>query len=122
MTDERDRQSILARRRFFVASALAGIAAAGCDNKAAQPCLKVASPPVADAAPASPPTATAPESEGDAGAPQPCLSPLPPPTTDSDAQAIVDPPAPSARPAQPEPPKPLPCLKVAIPRDTNLKR
>jgi hypothetical protein len=45
MTDEknrRERELILARRRFFVASALAGVVTTACTP---QPCLNVAEPP-----------------------------------------------------------------------------
>lgn len=46
--DERDKKIILARRRFFIATAVAGLAATQCDNPF-RPCLKVAMP-VGDAA------------------------------------------------------------------------
>lgn len=55
-----DREAILARRKMFIASALAGLAI-GCEgNTAPQACLKVAPPP-GDAQPDA------------SAAPQPCL-------------------------------------------------
>lgn len=49
--DERDKKIILARRRFFVATAVAGLAATQCESPF-RPCLKVAMP--VDAAASAP--------------------------------------------------------------------
>ncbi|HMR09102.1 MAG TPA: hypothetical protein PKA88_25150 [Polyangiaceae bacterium] len=97
---KRDRASILARRKFFIASALAGITAASCNNKEPQVCLKVMS-----------------EHEPDAGAPQPCLDILTAEDKDSAAPLVsaVPEPAPSALPPSPPSPEPKVCLKVALP-------
>lgn len=43
--DDRDRKTILARRRFFIATAVAGLAATQCENPF-RPCLKIAMPEV----------------------------------------------------------------------------
>jgi hypothetical protein len=98
MGADSDRAAILARRRFFVASALAGIVAGGCDKKA-EPCLSVTVVPREDAqasaASDAQPDAVAPPVEAsevvDAGRPHPCLSPRP-------------------------------CLKIAAPRDAARDR
>jgi hypothetical protein len=112
MADRKDdRQAILARRRFFVASALAGLASAQCDNPF-RPCLEVASPPGRPDAAVAPPAATTAAGAQDAAPPQPCLEIAP---TPPDASAIA-PPAPAPTPATPEHP-PQVCLKVAVPRD-----
>ncbi|MEZ4219482.1 MAG: hypothetical protein R3B13_01045 [Polyangiaceae bacterium] len=100
-----DREAILVRRKFFVASALAGLALTACDDKAGKPtvCLNVAEP------------------VKDSGTAQPCLEPVPPPTaSNTEEQApsvclkVAMPPEPSAGPA---PTKPTVCLKVAPPPD-----
>jgi hypothetical protein len=95
-----DRASILARRKFFIASALAGITAASCNNKEPQVCLKVMS-----------------EHEPDAGAPQPCLDVLTEEDKDSAAPLVsaVPEPTPSAIPQPTPSPEPKVCLKVALP-------
>lgn len=101
---ERDREAILARRRFLVASALASVVAAGCDKVLPQPCLE-------------PPLAT-----GDAATPTPCLSkPVPqpclevaPPPESGDAGSDFAQPPPDA-----EADKPRVCLRVAAPRDAG---
>jgi len=131
--DEEDRQSILARRALFVASALSGMALLdGCSRP--QPCLSVIPlerlvPPGADAATAPPPDAPSttpspclaftPEPDPphddltpDAGlpAPQPCLSVTP--------RRDAGPPPPGEhRPSRGfEPPaRPSPCLSIAAP-------
>jgi hypothetical protein len=97
---KRDRASILARRKFFIASALAGITAASCNNKEPQVCLKVAS-----------------EYEPETGAPEPCLAVQP--EEDKDSAVVAAPSAPA--PTQTTDPEPAPtqepqvCLKVAPP-------
>ncbi|MBX3127777.1 MAG: hypothetical protein KF718_13720 [Polyangiaceae bacterium] len=99
---ERDRQAILARRRYFVASALASIAAAGCD-KAPQPCLEpplIASGTTSAEPPHSPFT--------------PCLEPpsieQPPATADA-AAASADAGRPKAIVPPPAPTRPMVCLR-----------
>jgi hypothetical protein len=57
--DDRDRKTILARRRFFIATAVAGLAATQCENPF-RPCLKVAMP-VVDASASPPPETDVPE-------------------------------------------------------------
>jgi len=92
---DRDRSQILARRRLFVASALAGVVVAGCDQIAPKPCLE---PPPVDAG-ATPPTPCLAQQLADAEpAPRPCLEPMPRPTTG-------------------EEPGPKVCLRVAAPRN-----
>lgn len=106
---DRDRDAILARRKIFIASALASLAATSCDKpqpclsqapvntgtvSEPQVCLKIALPP-ADAEPA------APSGEGDAGTdapPMPCLSQT----------------APSVDAGKPPPPPPQPCLSPKV--------
>ncbi len=115
----RDRDAILARRKFFIASALAGIAATSCD-KEPKVCLNIAQPQREDAA-----------------APMPCLEALPKPQPEAQAAppASATPtastPAPDpTKPSEPSvclkvaaPPKPAPrprvCLKVAMPKDDD---
>jgi hypothetical protein len=57
--DDRDRKTILARRRFFIATAVAGLAATQCDNPF-RPCLKIAMP--VDAGASALPESSVPES------------------------------------------------------------
>lgn len=113
-----DRAAILARRRFFVASALAGLAGTQCDN-AARPCLEVAPPP--DAAAVRPATPTTPDAATRAApTPQPCLE-VAPPREDAAAAALPHKPVPTA--SQRPKPGPQPCLKVVIPRElTGLEK
>lgn len=116
MTDERDRATILARRRRFLAVALAGIAVQGCDPKP-RVCLKQAPPPtvqvpeedagteIDDAGlieEAGTEDATTPEPE-----PTVCLSPPVEPQVCLRLKAPPNPP-----PPPPGPPKPAPkvCL------------
>jgi hypothetical protein len=82
---DRDRAQILARRRRFVASALAGVVVAGCDQCVPKPCLE---PPAIDAAsaPLTPCLSKMMPADGGESAPRPCLEPMPAPTT-SDAPA-----------------------------------
>jgi hypothetical protein len=121
-----DRDAILARRRFFVASAMAGVVVAACDRAGPQVCLEQMPPPT-DAGPSS-----APDSERP---PQPCLE-IPPPVNEDagsttsvedatdagkDAGKIEKPPQPCLTPMRPRdagPPAPPPqvCLKVAPPK------
>jgi hypothetical protein len=73
--NRRERELILARRRFFVASALASVGVVGACQP--QPCLNVAEPPRSEAGPdPSVPDETPPdEGQPDAGeSPQVCLS------------------------------------------------
>lgn len=114
MTDERerDRQAILARRRYFVASALASIAAAGCD-KAPQPCLEpplIASGTTSAEPPHSPFT--------------PCLEPPsieePPATADAMATASADAGRPKAVVSPPAPTRPMVCLRPPPMKKTDL--
>ncbi len=115
----RDRDAILARRKFFIASALAGIAATSCD-KDPKVCLNIAQPQREDAA-----------------APMPCLEPPPKPQPEAQAEPTASasptastpvpdptkPPEPSVCLKVAEPPKPAPrprvCLKVAVPKDDD---
>lgn len=108
MADEekrgKDRDAILARRRFFVASAMASVVATACD-RGPMVCLEVAPVPTAGSPDGGPPPRPCleimpPEDAGtasaeDAGAPQPCLSV--PMQTDASAEPRV-------------------CLKVALPK------
>ena len=75
-----DRDTILARRRLLMVSALAGLAVTSCE-KASQPCLSIT--PVTDG-----------------GEPRPCLKPQlrPTPSTEPDAAA------PAAKPCLEAPP------------------
>lgn len=75
-----DRDTILARRRLLMVSALAGLAVASCE-KASQPCLSI-------------------EPVTDGGEPQACLKPHLPP----DAAAKADAAVPAAKPCLEAPP------------------
>jgi len=100
----RDRDAILARRRFFVASALASVVATGCDKVVPQPCLEVM--PVADGGHPTPCLST-PMLQDAEPAPMPCLEVARPPEGDA-GSTFAQPP--------PEPPEPQVCLRVAAPR------
>ena len=132
---DEDTQAILNRRRFLIASALAGAglgaAATGCDRDA-QPdiCLKVAPRPrLTPKPPAKPGTADRPEPKpATAVEPRPCLEPVPPdrghkPGTRPEVCLSVEiPPAPKPGPKvclklAPRKPEPKPCLTVP-PRPT----
>lgn len=89
------RDLILARRRFFIASALAGVAISGCDKKPTV-CLDVAVP--------EPTTATT--ASASAVAPGPCLD-LPPPEPSVCLEMTM--PEPSAQPSSA--PAPRVCLE-----------
>ena len=124
MTQHDDpRSKILARRAAFVAAALAGIGAAGCDDSAkAQVCLDIASdasaPDGADAAD---------QKDGDAD-PQPCLTPEQPdadaepqvclsyvePDADAEPQVCLSPPLDDADPPDGDA-EPQPCLSPPDP-------
>jgi hypothetical protein len=123
VTDEknrRERELILARRRFFVASALAGVVTTACTP---QPCLNVAEPPTREPEEGGTSEATggsagatgaagAPGStEPDAGA-EPVGTKAPPP----DAGGI--PPKVCLKVA---PPPPHVCLEFAEPLEKNTK-
>lgn len=123
MTDEknrRERELILARRRFFVASALAGVVTTACTP---QPCLNVAEP-------ARPPEegGTVEGAGGSAGAPGAAGAPG---TTEPDAGAAPvstnDPPPPDAGSIPPTvclkvaPPPPHVCLEFAEPPEKKTK-
>jgi len=100
MSAERDRETILARRRFFVASAIASVVATGCDKVTPQPCLE---PPLATDA-ANPNVCLAYPGPRDAALPEP---------TDDDAGS-------DASVGLAEPPdaaEPTPCLSVVRHRD-----
>jgi len=93
---ERERAAILARRKYFVATALAGIAVGGGACEPPRPCLQVpmAAPRDAEASPSPTDAASPAPSETVESPPQPCLEiavPRPPP--DAEAQ-------------------PAPCLKM----------
>jgi hypothetical protein len=95
MADNEDRAAVLARRKYFIASALAGIATVACDRPAV--CLDVVAAPTGSTTPttesasATPSTSTdapkpphtADAEEVDAAPPMPCLeiAPQPPPST-----------------------------------------
>ena len=115
MTRDDDRRAILARRRFFVASALAGLASAQCDNPF-RPCLEVAPLPHSEAG-SAPQSATAPPRADAEAPPQPCLEVMP--TPESDAAAPATPP-PAAAPVDTQ--HPTVCLKVAVPPDRGRSR
>ena len=81
MSPKDDRDKILARRRIFVASALAGAVVTGC-KKDPQVCLNVAMPTEAGATSITPDAGAAAATDagddaGDGGVPRPrvCLSP-----------------------------------------------
>lgn len=116
----RDREAILARRRFFVASALAGVVAAGCDKPEPQVCLKVAPVPVDDGGPSPQPCLS--EARPLDAEPMPCLEVARPEPDAGDPSSVIEPEprvclkvAAPPRDAGPEP-APRPCLKVA-PKD-----
>jgi len=94
--NKRERELILARRRFFVASALAGVVSA-CEQPAAQPCLNVAIP------------------LRDAGA-----RPTPVPST-SDSAMVAPPPPPEVCLEVAQPP-PQVCLEFAEPPKDSQKK
>jgi hypothetical protein len=104
-----DRRAILARRKFFVASAMAGIAVSGCKSEP-QVCLKVATPPGPSAQPTAGPGPTTSE-DASTIEPQVCLEVAAP-----DVPRETD-----AGPDEPPPPEPRPCLKIAPPDDRNAK-
>ena len=93
MADNEDRAAVLARRKYFIASALAGIATVACDRPAV--CLDVVAAPTGSTTPTAEsttaasstdtpkPTHTADPEEVDAAPPMPCLeiAPTPPPST-----------------------------------------
>ncbi len=101
---KRDRSSILARRKFFIASALAGITAASCNTKEPQVCLKTPAP-------------TEGTEEAPAETDPPDVSPTAEPTSAPSGSAPVA----SADPPPPPPPEPQVCLKVPAPSPTNDK-
>lgn len=114
---KRDREAVLARRKFFIASALAGVAATSCD-KGPTVCLNIAQTPPEDAAvpmpclepPASPePHATAAPSSDPLLEPSVCLKIAMPRSPDAGAKTQAPAPA----------PKPRVCLKVAAPKDDD---
>lgn len=108
MTDEKsrkEREIILARRRFFVASALATVVTTACTPR---PCLNVAEPQSPDGGVPEDTNGSA-GATGGAGAPpviEPDAGETTPPTSTGDPQSAPD--------AGPGPP-PLVCLKVAPP-------
>ena len=118
---DRDRERILARRKFFIASAVAGMTMSSCDK--AQPCLNVAAPVQDSGSPPRPCLKVAPQATAvqDAGAPSPApaaSSAAPAPTAERDAKAPPAPPRPCLKVAPQKPKdddKPRPCLRVASP-------
>lgn len=127
MSDGKDsdaRALILARRQFFIASALAGVAIAGCDGP--QPCLDVApvDPPTPDPAPPTSSAASSAAKPEPSVVPQPavCLemAPVPERTAQPSATTGAAPqPAPRVCLKKVPPPKPTPkvCLKKLPPGD-----
>lgn len=122
-SDKSDRDAILARRKLFVASAMASIAVTQtrCESPF-RPCLEPAiradaEPMVCLSAPpqpadASAPVVAAPDASADAGAePATCLSVAVPVAVDAGRDAALKPP----KPPTPclAPPRPQPCLKPA---------
>ncbi|MEZ4221287.1 MAG: hypothetical protein R3B13_10170 [Polyangiaceae bacterium] len=111
-----DRERVLARRRFFVASALAGIAAVSCakpDAKAAPGTGEPAAvPPTAEPVPSLPEDGEgAAADDASAGSDEPLVTTVPaPPDTASAGPSGLPPPPP------PPPPKPTVCLRVANPK------
>lgn len=106
MTDDeksKEREAILARRRFFVASALAGMVTTACTP---QPCLNIAEPRSPDA----PDGAT----EGIAGAPGAAGAPATSDDAGTPPVGTTDPPA-ATDAGGPPPIPPTVCLKVAPP-------
>lgn len=101
----RDKDAILARRRFFIASAVAGVVATSCD-RSPMVCLEVA------------PVPTSPGSGGGLPPPRPCLEVLPP--EDASTPASEDAGIGAADDAGKTSDKsPQPCLSVPAPRDAS---
>ena len=127
---DEDTEAILNRRRFLIASALAGAglgAVAGCDP---EPCLKVGPPPrKAGSKPSTRPAERKPKTP-DQPEPKPCLTPeLPKPKTAAQPKpkpgtaprpclSVIRPPGPrgclkiAPKPKTPSPPKPKICLSM----------
>ncbi|MFO0567241.1 MAG: hypothetical protein U0263_16405 [Polyangiaceae bacterium] len=102
---DRDRETVLARRKFFVASALAGVVAAGCERPGPFVCLEPAAPP---------PTPDGGPSEAGGSVeppPQVCLEYAPPLREDAAAPAPSESTGSVAPPPDAAPPEP--CLRVA---------
>ena len=124
MADPKHREAILARRKYFIASALAGVALGACSDKKPHVCLEMAPPdPTGSASPQPEPQVCLSEPMPehtvclDVPPPQPqvCLSePMPEPTVCLE----VAPPAPSPAPVpKPKQPKPQVCLDMNIAPD-----
>lgn len=88
------RKIVLARRARFVAAAIAGVGIACSDPKHPEPCLAPMPPDPGDHRPG----------------PNVCLSVSP-------APCLEIPPADAGAPDAPTEPEPMPCLKVAPPKD-----
>ncbi len=110
--DDSDRRAILARRRLFIASAVAGLATASCEKvNPFRPCLSAAPVTTADGA----------VNSGGPAAPQPCLEPMPPEPDDAGApQPCLEVMAPETSDAG-VPAAPQPCLKMAPPPEEPKK-
>lgn len=115
----RDRDAILARRRFFVASAMAGVVVTACDRVGPQVCLEQAPLPT-DAGGSS----VSPEAESP---PRPCLEIAEPAREEDAGAARVEDAGQKAPqpclsvPRQPRDaaPPPTVCLKVAPPKKSD---
>jgi hypothetical protein len=102
--DDRDRKTILARRRFFIATAVAGLAATQCDNPF-RPCLKIAMP--VDAGASALPESSVPEAAAsvvDASSADG--------SSDASADAVADANRPDAK--KPTKPPPVPSPQVCL--------
>ena len=115
-TEADARQAILARRQFFIASAVAGVALAGCDDKPSV-CLNVVSPdptqdPIEDPSPTPTPTPTASASTASSAEPAPtvCLEmTMPDPTTAPAPEVCL-----KIKPPPPPPPGPTAQPRVCL--------
>lgn len=109
--DEGARTIIMARRQFFITSALAGVALTGCDDRRVPPhvCLEIAPSPEPPPPPSSPlsPSSSAPELVVPSAEPAACLEfAVPPPTPAASG-------APSATPSA-VPQRPRICLDFDV--------
>jgi hypothetical protein len=116
--DDSDRRAILARRKLFIASALAGLATASCDKvNPFRPCLSMAPTTTADGGVNTGRPATA----------QPCLEAMPPEPDDAGAGPEAPAPRPCLKPVppvdagMPSQQQPQACLKIAPPPDAPKK-
>jgi hypothetical protein len=120
------REVILERRKFFIASALAGLAWSSCKGSEPQPCLS--EPMVCLSAPPLEQPDASIDGGDDAGADQPVDAGAPANSGGVDEQGATaasssaDAGAPKPPPPPPTPPRPppRPCLKMIMPPDKAL--